>query len=273
MVDKHSISVVIATAFRESTLVKTLQSIADQTRRPEEVIIVDGAPAPGVETLVQCEAERLGIKINYGRWNPPSAAVQRNVGADKANGDLILFLDDDAYPEPDCFDKMAQIFDEDTTSQIGGVGVLISNQPCLPPSPRAKRWLDFLADEKRESYSGAVIGPALNIGPEPTRHHQPVSVEWLTSTCVAYRREAFLVENFCPKFFGYSFMEDVDVSIRIARDWELYVHTGAFIFHDSPPSQFKKPFVRAKMSVVNRYHVMTRTLNRRTLKHHLKFVL
>ena len=45
------------------------------------------------------------------------------------------------------------------------------------------------------------------------------------------------------------------------------------MFHDSPPSQFKKPFVRAKMSVVNRYHVMTRTLNRRTLKHHLKFVL
>ena len=200
MVDKHSISVVIATAFRESTLVKTLQSIADQTRQPEEVIIVDGAPASGVETLVQCEAERLGIKINYGRWSPPSAAVQRNVGADKANGDLVLFLDDDAYPEPDCFEKMVQIFDEDKEHRIGGVGVLISNQPCLPPSPRAKRWLDFLADEKLVSYSGAVVGPAINIGPEPTTHYKPVLVDWLNSGCTASgAKHSFLkssVQNF-----------------------------------------------------------------------------
>jgi len=270
---QHSISVIIATAFREEQLVNALQSINAQIRPPKEVIIVDGAPAPGVEMLVNNTTEQFCCKVHYLRWTPPSAAVQRNAGSQKAKGDIILFMDDDAYLEVDCFEKMAQFFDDDNECKVGGIGVLISNQLCLPPSKRAKRWLDFLSDEKRDSYSGAVIGPGLNIGPEPTGHHQPVQVEWLSSTCTAYRREAFLPEKFCPTFYGYSVMEDVDISVRIARNWDIYVHTGAFIFHDSRPSVFKKPFIRAKMSVVNRYHVMTKSLGRRTLKHHLKFIL
>ena len=145
----------------------TLACLARQTREPDEVIIVDGAPAPGVERLATSEATRLGLPVRYLRWSPPSAAVQRNAGAEQARGDLLVFLDDDAYLEPDCLQRMVRIFEEDSAREIGGVGVLISNQPCLPPSARAKKWFDFLAGEPRRSYSG--------VGHRPGREHRPAT--------------------------------------------------------------------------------------------------
>jgi GT2 family glycosyltransferase len=270
---RPGISVIIATAFREATLLRTLEALARQTRRPDEVVVVDGATAPGVGSAVTGKASALGLKIIYKRAGQPSAAAQRNLGVELASGSILLFLDDDAYPEPDCVEKILAVFATDSPGAIGGVGTLLSNQHSHPPSPRARRWFEFLAGEKRESYSGTVIGPAVNILPQATEDGRIVPVEWLNSTCTAYRRKAFLAERFGERFVGYSFMEDVDLSVRIARHWKLVVHTGAQAYHDSQPSRFKRPYARARMMLENRYYVMTTTLRRTTLKDHLKFLV
>jgi glycosyltransferase involved in cell wall biosynthesis len=269
---RPTLSVVIATAFREATLRNTLRSLAVQRRRPDEVVIVDGAPESGVEALVAAERQALDLNLVYMRSTRPSAAVQRNLGLSASSGDVIVFLDDDAYPEPDCFAKIVAVLDQDREARIGGVGILIRNQLCVPPSAAAKRWFDFLADEPRGSYSGMVIGPAVAIGPEPTTDGAIVSVEWLMAGCAAFRREALPPGGFNPQFWGYSYMEDVDLSVRVARRFSLVVHTGAFMFHDTQPSRFKAPYVRAKMVVQNRYYVMTETLGRVSISHHTRFV-
>jgi glycogen synthase len=266
------VSAVIATAFRDTTLVRTLECLHAQSAVPGQIVIVDGAPAPGVEALVTDLGGRLGLNITYLRSSPPSAAVQRNVGVAAATGDIILFLDDDAYLDADCLEKMVAVFERDNSERIGGVGVLIRNQLCPPPSPLAKRWFDFLADERKDSYGGMVIGPAIAVGPEPTSDGRIVRAEWLMSTCAAYRRAALPPGPFESRFYGYSYMEDVDLSVRVARAHELVVDTGAYVFHDSQPSHFKSPRIRARMTVQNRYYVMTRTLGRRTIGHHLKFI-
>lgn len=266
------VTVVIATAFRETTLVRTLESLRDQSLVPDQIVIVDGAPVPGVEPLATAFGEQTGLNISYLRSSPPSAAVQRNVGVAAAIGDVILFLDDDVYPDADCVANIIDVFEHDSDGRIGGVGVLIRNQLCPPPSPLAKQWFDFLADERKDSYGGMVIGPAVAVGPEPTTDGRLVRTEWLMSTCVAYRRDALPPGPFEARFYGYSYMEDVDLSVRVARTHELVVDTSTYVFHDSQPSQFKSPGIRARMTVQNRYYVMTRTLGRRTIVHHLKFV-
>lgn len=267
------LSVIIATAFREEPLRKTFSHIRGQTRLPFEVVIVDGEPAPGVQKFIENESSTPVFNLKYLRWNPPSAAIQRNEGMKIATGDILLFLDDDAYPDKDCFSKIMTVFEQDKENEIGGVGALLSNQHSAPPSPRAKKYFDFLADEIKADYSGCVIGPAVNILPQNTQDGSVKQVEWLNSTCTAYRREAFIEELFNENFTGYSFMEDVDLSTRIARKWKLCVHTGAQAYHDYRESRFKKPFNKTRMSIVNRYYVMTETLNRRTLKHHFKFLV
>ncbi len=267
-----TVSVVIATAFRERTLRTTLESLAAQARRPNEVVIVDGAPAPGVESFVGNLGRELDLRVIYRRTSPPSAALQRNLGVNVAAGDIVLFLDDDGYPEPDCVEKMLEVLEHDAEGRVGGVGVLIRNQLCPPPSAKAKRWLDFLADEPLPSYSGKVLGPAIAIGTEPSDRHDVVQVDWLNSGCTAYRKSALPDEGFNQRFFGYSYMEDVDLSLRVARHHALFVHRGAFMYHDSQPSRFKAPYARARMVVQNRYHVMTMTLGRTSARHHVKFL-
>jgi GT2 family glycosyltransferase len=118
-----------------------------------------------------------------------------------------------------------------------------------------------------------VIGPAVNILPQGTADGRVVSVEWLNSTCTAYRREAFLAERFSERFVGYSFMEDVDLSVRVARRWKLVVHTGAQAYHDSQPSKFKRPYTKARMGVENQYYVMTQTLGRNSVNDHFRFLV
>src|SRR5712671_5049598 len=115
----YSVSVVIATAFRAATLERTLRSLALQSLLPQEIVIVDGAPPPGVETLVADTGLQHGLNIVYRRSTPPSAAGQRNAGLKVASGDIFLFLDDDAYPDPDCLEKMIRIFEEDHEERIG----------------------------------------------------------------------------------------------------------------------------------------------------------
>jgi GT2 family glycosyltransferase len=264
---------VIATAYRDRTLATALERLAAQTRRPLEVVIVDGAPDPGCEQLVADQRRTSGLNIVYLRSAPPSAAIQRNVGVKASSGDIIVFLDDDVYLEADSLERMVQVFENDRDERIGGLGVLIRNQLCLPPSKLAKRWFDFLADERRPSYSGMIIGPAVAIGPEPTPQAGIAPAQWLMSTCAAYRRSALPPGPFNSRFQGYSYMEDVDLSVRVARHSELVVHTGIYVFHDSQPSVFKRPYVRARMIVHNRYYVMTVTLGRRTLGHHARFLL
>src|SRR5262245_27592417 len=267
-----SVSVVIATAFRDRTLTRTLEHLARQTLKASEVVVVDGAPEPGCERIAGDCRRTLALNILYMRAAPPSAAVQRNVGVQASSGDVVVFLDDDVYLEADAIQRLVAVFENDRDRRIGGVGVLISNQLCLPPSRLAKKWFDFLADERRPSYSGMIIGPAVAIGPEPTPDPEIVPAEWLMSTCVAYRRTALPAGPFNSRFHGYSYMEDVDLSVRVARQFELVVHTGIYVYHDSQPSTFKAPYIRAKMIVQNRYYVMTVTLGRRTIGHHLRFL-
>ena len=270
---RFSVAAVIATAFRDETLWKTLVALDQQTRRIDRAIIVDSAPAPGIEPAVNRWRESLRFPILYQRSPIASAAAQRNQGAAMADEDLLLFIDDDLYPDPDCIEKMVTPFEQDNTGQLGGMGVLLKNELACPPRPRAKRWFDFLADEVLPDYGGHVIGPAVNFYVSPTTDGRIVDVMWLNAGCTIYRRTAFAEERFGERFIGYSFMEDVDLSLRVARKWKLRVHTGAMAFHDSQPSQFKTPFRKARMSIENRYYVMTETMKKTSLLHHWRFLL
>lgn len=267
-----TVTVVIATAYRSRELANCLKALLAGSRPPNEIVIVDGATDKTAEAVIAAYSTPH-VPIRYRRHAPPSAAIQRNVGAQMVSSDLILFLDDDAYLEMDTLDNLAKIFERDRELRVGGAGVIIRNQLCAPPSRLAKWWLDRLSDSFEEDYSGRIVGPAIPIGPSPSPEDVVKRVEWLNAGCTMYRREAFPDEGFPSSFSGYSYMEDVDLSLRVGKAWTLVVHTGAFMFHDTRPSRFKAPYRRAKMSVTNRYYVMTCTLARRTWSYHVRFVL
>lgn len=92
-----TITVVIATHGRAPFLGLALESLANQSRRPDEVIVVDDcSPEP---TVLPDELPFAMTVLRHARNQGPGAA--RNTGAAHAGGDWILFLDDDDLLTPD----------------------------------------------------------------------------------------------------------------------------------------------------------------------------
>ena len=125
------------------------------------------------------------------------------------------------------------------------------------------------------SYAGCLLGPAVNILPEDRDDlSEVVQVEWLNTTCTLYRREALPAPPFPDFFSGYSMMEDVALSICVARNWKLANARTARIFHDSQPGDHKNSLVAlARMELVNRHYVMTNVLGRRRVRDYARLAL
>jgi glycosyltransferase involved in cell wall biosynthesis len=92
-------SVVIPTRNRRDELARCLGALrAQRTERSYEVIVVDDGSLPPF-----LDDERSPAIVIQGRGQGPAAA--RNAGVAHAQGDFVLFTDDDAIPEPDWVER------------------------------------------------------------------------------------------------------------------------------------------------------------------------
>lgn len=95
------VSVIIPTYNGAHKILNLLRSLEQQTTAPDEVIVVVDGSTDGTANMLRSGSINLpGFKIieqaNGGR------SKVRNRGAREANGDLLIFFDDDMQPEPGC---------------------------------------------------------------------------------------------------------------------------------------------------------------------------
>ena len=114
------VSVVIPTLNEERDLPNLLDALANQTFRDFEIIIADANSPDRTREI----ADAAGCRIVEGGLPGPG----RNVGADAARGELVLFLDADVAPEPDFLKKTITEFDER--------GLDIATCPAVPLKTR-----------------------------------------------------------------------------------------------------------------------------------------
>jgi len=72
-----------------------------------------------VEKNEWSEDKRITV-IGSGRLGP---ADKRDLGAQKASGDILVFLDDDSYPEPNLLEVASKYFNNPEISALGGPGI------------------------------------------------------------------------------------------------------------------------------------------------------
>lgn len=97
------ISVVIATYRRAGSLARTLSTIVSQSRRPDEVIVVDQSAAEEKAAVqeVVAASELSGLSVRLLQCVEPSSTQARNMGLAAASGDWVVFSDDDVdWPVP-----------------------------------------------------------------------------------------------------------------------------------------------------------------------------
>jgi GT2 family glycosyltransferase len=213
--DFMRISVIIPTKNRKEDLQSTLEDLAAQTRRPDEVLIVDQSPIPSFEP------SGVQIAVNYIHApNISGAATARNVAMDCAIGDLWIFLDDDVILEPQYIDEIVRAY----TPEIAGVSGIITNY-SVPPFTR--RLFDKLfvrgafSDDRQPVYWHA----------NELRYKGPQKVRQFGCGVMSFRAEVIRNLRFDPKLTGGSLAEDIDYCAHLPRGSQLVIAPNARLIH------------------------------------------
>jgi len=258
------ISAVIATRNRAESVVRTLDSLLEQDLLPSQLIVVDASDDNVTRHHIDKFRQRVAGESSA-IWlsaDVAGAAPQRNQGVAHATQPFIWFFDDDIIFQPNCAQRLWRAIELDR--QLGGVNAMIVNQRYQPPGFLSWAVFTLMHGQREKSFAGKVIGPAINLLPEDHEDlPDVVPVEWLNTTCTLYRREALPSPPFDSFFSGYSMMEDLALSVRVARDWKLANVRSARIRHESQLGTHKEDArAVAKMEMINRLYVMVNLLSR-----------
>ena len=253
--------IVIATRHRPEAVRDCLHSINVQSVLPCQVVVVNSSGSSETKNLVDSLSTVLEYPCVYRHTLIPSAAQQRNLGADLCTAEVILFLDDDVILETAFILEILSIFDSGGAT-VAGVSGTISNQVYSDPKGLNRLLLGLCLGRLRGSYAGKVIGPSVNFLPAD-RPDTVQPVEWLPTTCTAFRRDIFMAYRFENTFEGYSFAEDVHLSTRIAQNYQLMNTTRARVFHSDLGKDTHRDWTAlGESQVKNRHLVMTSVLGR-----------
>ena len=241
------IAIVIPTIGRSDELRRMLRSLAQQTRLPDHVVIVDEA---GEGNTLAHEFPALSITVTT--FPQGSASAKRNRGVQHvAPGiDLIGFMDDDIVLEPGAIEAML-IFWKNAPPDAGGTSCNWMNQPpryaSRLKSLRLVAWLG-LYDARGGLVMRSGFQTVIGIVSE-TR-----CVQWLPSGAAVYPRRILEEYSFDEWFHGYSYLEDLDFSYTLGKKYKLAVVANAQFHHY--PSEIGRldPYVFGKREVVNRLH-------------------
>lgn len=111
------VSVVIACPGRSWMLDECLKAMDQQTYRDFEVIVLPDEDMPG------SQLPTLNFKLSILSTGKVRPAEKRNRGIREAKGEIVAFIDDDAYPEAHWLEYAVKYFGENGIGAVGGPGV------------------------------------------------------------------------------------------------------------------------------------------------------
>ena len=89
-----------------------------QTVEPQHVVVVDASSDDVVEQMTGSRfAHVLYVRNPMGRG---TTATSRRIGVENCSSDIIAFLDDDAYPEPDWLERLVEPYSDLKVGVVGG---------------------------------------------------------------------------------------------------------------------------------------------------------
>jgi GT2 family glycosyltransferase len=195
------ISVVVCTYNGARTIRDTCEGLARLEYPDYEVIVVDDGSTDATAMIARQYDVRLIRTKNRGLANA------RNTGLAAAGGEIVAYIDDDAYPDPHWLTYLAATFLSTSHAGVGGPNI-------APPGDGAVA----------ECVARAPGGPVHVLVSDREAEHIP-------GCNMAFRRARLeAIGGFDPQFRTAG--DDVDVCWRLqARGWTLGVHPAAIVWH------------------------------------------
>lgn len=222
-------SVIICTRNRKNDLMICLDSLARQTERSFELIIVDSSDVPLQHDITFNKTiQRGGFNFMYVHTEP-GLTLQRNKGISLAHGDILYFFDDDVQLEPDYLAVMKKTFKR-FPQYIGGMGSIINMQQPMPLLWRLFHQCFFL---QRDYASGRFTLSGMPTHAYGNQVMTPVTV--LGGCCMAFRKELLKKHCFDEQLQRYAYMEDADISWRASQEGLFFYQPLACLYHYASP--------------------------------------
>ena len=128
----RSATVVICTRDRADMLARTLASLREQTRPPDQIVVVDNASR---DEATRAVALRAGV--DYVREDRPGLDIARNRGARAARGEIVAYTDDDVAVHPCWLERLVEAFDSPRVAAVTGPRASWGARNGLPDRVRA----------------------------------------------------------------------------------------------------------------------------------------
>lgn len=228
-------SIVINTLNRGDALHNILESLQWQKYSGKfEVIVVNGPSTDNTKEVINLWQPF----IRTSSCDVANLSVSRNIGICMAKGDLIAFIDDDAIPEPEWLEQLAERYKDPL---VGAVGGRVYNHTGY----------DF-------QYEFCIVdrygNPDLTMS-EPTpflAFPKSNRVPHLLGCNSSFRRSALLEISGFDEEFEY-FLDETDVCLRIVDAGYIIVQLNdAYVHHKYAPSN-----IRGDNKIVkNRYPII-----------------
>lgn len=248
------LAVVVPTRNRPREVETLLANLAQQTRRPDSVTVVDSSDDCIRETIEALVAASP-LPCTYLRHTPPSAAAQRNAGLDAVveHADLVALIDDDLTLGAEAFANTCR-HAEELEPDIIGFGFNPTDEDSRRPYGKLKA---SKAAEALGLYSGR-MGAVARSGWH-TRQVQVdkiTKVEWLLSGAVAWRAKAIQNLRFDEFFERYSYLEDLEFSLQARQRGRFVILPDATFLHKPAEGGRGSRFWFGRIEIRNRYHIV-----------------
>ena len=247
MPNQDMLAIIIPTKDRPESLARLLQSIAIQSTKPAQVIVVDA----GAVLAEQVIKEFPQLPIDYIQTSA-SLTHQRNVGLKMLKKEIrfVAFFDDDVelYAQTT---GVAMKFLLKSGSEVAAIACNGINYI------RAKTF--FL--EKLFLISNDGVGVLLPSGFQS--RIWPVDndyqVQWVMGGATFWRRSIFNSYQFDEWFHGYAHCEDIDFSYRVSQKYKFFILKDAKIVHKTASIEKKSEYSLGKMQVINRLYFVKKS--------------
>lgn len=234
-----TLSVVINTCNRATSLDKTIRSLFQQTGPSMEIVVVNGPSTDHTEEVL----EKYKDQIKILRCSEFNLSISRNIGIAASSGDVVAFIDDDAFPEPFWAERLMNAY---STEDVGAVGGHVFDQTGIDYQAT-----NIVCDRYGSAWPKETRDPS-----DLYSFPHAFKFSALIGTNSSFRSDVLRAVGGFDEEYEY-FLDETDVCVRIIdAGYKVVQIDHALVHHKFLPSHMRN----ARKATVHHYPILKNSL-------------
>ncbi len=221
---EFTFAVVIPTKNRLTDLLRALEGLKHQTRRPDEIVIVDQSDSDKAREIIKNllgDFPDISLKYIFNR-DISGLTAAKNLAVKLAKSDILLFIDDDIILDRKFMEVLHHVYSKHfELSGVGGIIMLPGNKTSLL---RRKLAILFQIGPFRDLRAVIQAGYLNN---------REIVPSWLLSGGLSsLKKEVFQKVSFNEDLHGASPIEDLDFYLKASEKFKFAIALEARALHN-----------------------------------------